>query len=55
MDGTFISGIALTFFGLLLIMLGYLVSDFMHVLMPVAFVFIGGGIALKIISVKNLG
>lgn len=55
MDGQFVSGIALTFFGLLLVFLGYMVPDFMHILLPVALVFIFGGIALKVISIKNLG
>jgi hypothetical protein len=55
MDGQFAAGIAMVVFGLLLIMMGSILTDFMAVLMPVALVFIFAGIALKVISVKNLG
>ena len=53
LDGQFIAGISLTVFGLLLILLGVLVN-MMNIFLPVALVFIFGGIALKVISVKNL-
>lgn len=55
LDGQFVAGIAFVFFGFLLIMMGAILPDFMPVLLPVALVFIGSGIALKVISVKNLG
>ncbi len=55
MDGQFAAGIALSFFGALLIMMGVMLPAFMHLLLPLALVFIGAGVALKIISVKNLG
>ena len=55
MDGQFAAGIALTVFGLLLIMMGFMLPDFMHLLLPVSLLFIFGGIALKVISVKHLG
>ncbi len=54
LDGQFVAGISLTVFGLLLILLGALVN-MMNIFLPVSLVFIFGGIALKIISVKNLG
>ncbi|MBI5133135.1 MAG: hypothetical protein HZA83_00325 [Thaumarchaeota archaeon] len=54
LDGQFIAGISLTVFGLLLILLGALVN-MMNIFLPVSLVFIFGGIALKVISVKNLG
>jgi len=55
MEGQFAAGIALAAFGALLIMMGFMLPDFMHLLFPVALVLIFGGIALKVISVKNLG
>lgn len=54
LDGQFVSGIAMTFFGLLLVLFGVLI-DMFNIFFPVALVFIFAGIALKIISVKNLG
>lgn len=44
----------MTVFGLLLIILG-VSADMFNILFPVALVFIFAGIALKVISVKNLG
>lgn len=55
MESQFAVGIALTAFGVILIMMGVVLPDFLQLLVPVALVFIGGGIALKVISVKNLG
>lgn len=55
MDGQFAAGIAMVVFGALLIMMGVMLPDFMHILFPVSMVFISAGIALKVISVKNLG
>ncbi len=55
MDGQFAAGIAMVVFGALLIMMGFMLPDFMPILLPVSLVFIFGGIALKVISVKNLG
>jgi hypothetical protein len=54
LDGQFVSGIAMTFFGLMLVLFGVLI-DMVNIFFPVALVFIFAGIALKIISVKNLG
>ena len=54
MDGQFAAGISLTVFGVLLLFMGYMIPSFMHVLLPVSLVFIFGGIALKVISVKHL-
>ena len=54
LDGQFIAGIAMTFFGFMLILLGVLVG-MLNIFFPVSLVFIFAGIALKIISVKNLG
>lgn len=54
LDGQFVAGIAFVVFAALLILLGILV-DMFNVFFPVALVFIGAGIALKVISVKNLG
>ncbi|MFQ5941534.1 MAG: hypothetical protein ACE5KA_07555 [Nitrososphaerales archaeon] len=54
LDGQFVSGIAMTVFGFLLILMGVFV-DMLSIMFPVALVFIFAGIALKIISVKNLG
>ncbi len=54
LDGQFVSGISMTVFGLLLIILG-VSADMFNILFPVALVFIFAGIALKVISVKNLG
>ncbi len=53
LDGQFVSGIAMTVFGLLLIILGVSAKMF-NILFPVALVFIFAGIALKVISVKHL-
>ncbi|MEM2759884.1 MAG: hypothetical protein QXU32_00015 [Nitrososphaerales archaeon] len=55
LDGQFVAGIAMIVFGALLITMGTMLTDFMPVLLPVALVFIFAGIALKVISVKNLG
>jgi len=55
MDGQFVAGMSLIVFGALLILWGVMLPNFMNVLLPVALVFIFGGIALKVISVKNLG
>ena len=55
MDGQFVAGISMVVFGALLIMMGAILTDFMPVLFPVALVFIFAGVALKVISVKNLG
>ncbi len=55
MDAQFIAGICMVIFGVLLIVTGVALPDFMYLLLPVALVFIFGGVALKIISVKNLG
>ncbi len=41
-------------FGILLIVLGAFIPDFMYLLLPVAVVFIICGAALDVISVKNL-
>ena len=54
MDGQFAAGIAFVVFGALLIMMGVMLPDFMPVLFPVALLFIFGGIALKVISIKHL-
>lgn len=54
MDGQFVSGIAMTVFGLLLILLGVVV-DMFNIFFPVSLVFIFAGIALKVISLRNLG
>lgn len=53
-DGQFVSGIAVTVFGLLVLLLGVLIDMFDEFL-PVGLVFIFAGIAVKIISLKNLG
>ncbi len=55
MDAQFITGIVLVIFGVSLILTGIMIPDFMYLLLPVALVFIAGGVALKIISIKNLG
>ena len=55
MDGQFVAGMSLIVFGALLILWGVALPAFMHVLLPVALVFIFGGVALKVISLKNLG
>ncbi len=55
MEAQFITGIILVIFGVLLIVMGVMIPDFMYLLLPVALVFICGGVALKIISIKNLG
>ncbi len=55
MDGQFVAGMSLIVFGALLILWGVMLPAFMHVLLPVALVFIVGGVALKVISIKNLG
>jgi len=54
LDGQFIAGISMTFFGFMLILLGVLV-EMWNIFFPVSLVFIFAGIALKVISVKNLG
>ncbi len=54
-DGVFVAGASVTVFGIILIVLGLALPDFMPVLWPVAVVFIVCGVALKVISVKNLG
>jgi len=55
MDGQFVAGITMLVFGALLMLMGFMVPDFTHVLFPVSLVFIFAGVALKVISVKNLG
>ena len=54
-DGVFVAGASTLVFGILLIVMGFAFPDFMPMLWPVAIVFIACGIALKVISVKNLG
>lgn len=54
MDGQFVSGIAVTVFGLLLILMGVLI-EMVNIFLPVALIFIFAGIAVKVIAAKNLG
>ena len=55
MDSQFVAGIAMLVFGALLMLMGFIITDFTHMLFPVSLVFIFAGIALKVISAKNLG
>ncbi|GIU71467.1 MAG: hypothetical protein KatS3mg003_2351 [Candidatus Nitrosocaldaceae archaeon] len=52
-DGVFVAGACTVAFGIILIVMGLMLPDFMPVLWPVAVTFIACGIALKVISVTH--
>ncbi len=52
-DGVFVAGGSVAFFGIVLIIIGLALPDFMPVLWPVAAVLIACGIALKVVSVTH--
>lgn len=54
-DGVFVAGGSVAFFGIILLILGVALPDLMPVLLPVAAVLIACGIALKVISVTHAG
>ncbi len=52
-DGVFVGGACVLIFGIILLIMGMALPNFMPILLPVALVFIACGIAFKIISITK--